>query len=100
MRRYSAPVAFNNFKNSLKSRGSRIVAIGDLTEKFERLKPLGGSFRQPVCAVALALAELVRVHHRTIDLDVVRGGHGRGGWWARDDSNIRPLPCQGSALTN
>jgi hypothetical protein len=22
------------------------------------------------------------------------------GWWARDDSNIRPLPCQGSALTN
>ena len=21
-------------------------------------------------------------------------------WWARGDSNARPLPCQGSALTN
>src|SRR6185437_2397029 len=21
-------------------------------------------------------------------------------WWAREDSNFRPLPCQGSALTN
>ena len=25
---------------------------------------------------------------------------GRGFWWARRDSNSRPLPCQGSALTN
>ena len=23
-----------------------------------------------------------------------------GRWWARGDSNARPLPCQGSALTN
>ena len=23
-----------------------------------------------------------------------------GSWWARGDSNARPLPCQGSALTN
>src|ERR1035438_850734 len=23
-----------------------------------------------------------------------------GQWWARGDSNARPLPCQGSALTN
>ena len=26
--------------------------------------------------------------------------YGSVGWWARENSNLRPLPCQGSALTN
>ena len=30
----------------------------------------------------------------------VQGNAERLGWWACADSNCRPLPCQGSALTN
>jgi hypothetical protein len=39
---------FSNFKNSLKSLGSRIVAIHDLSEKFQRRQAFRGRAAAPI----------------------------------------------------
>jgi hypothetical protein len=75
MRRYLAPFEFSNFKNSLKSRGSRIVAIGDLTEELERLEALGGTSREPELAVLGWSMEAYDFHGGSIEANGVRKIH-------------------------
>jgi hypothetical protein len=101
-----------------------VVPTGDLTttQAEERsaacreLFPAYEVFRQKFGAVAQGLAhpEQVYTQERKAQEGVLQTaerlqlthracGAGDGAeikWWAREDSNFRPLPCQGSALTN
>ena len=57
MTKYSTLLEFNNLKNSLKSGGSRIVAIDNLTQEFKCLHALLGGTRAPVVAFGLGIIE-------------------------------------------
>src|SRR5262249_35833615 len=64
---------FSNFKNSLKSRGSWIVAIVDLAQELEILHPLMWRARQPILPVAVLIfepiySECVAIHAQSIDV--------------------------------
>ena len=74
-RRHLAPFEFSNFKNSLKSRGSRIVAKGDLTEKLERLKALLWTSREPIVAVVGWGMEVYYLDGAAIETNIVWSVH-------------------------
>lgn len=55
--RYSTRSEFSNLKNSLKSLGSWIVAIVDLSKELEGAQPLGGRAGAPIVAVVARVAQ-------------------------------------------
>src|SRR4051812_17555724 len=75
MSRYSADFEFNNFKNSLKSRGSRIVAIGDLAQQFEGFEAFGGGLGHPVLAIVRLILDAPDLQHATLEAIPVRHIH-------------------------
>lgn len=69
------PIEFNNFKNSLKSLGSRIVAIRNLAKNFEGFEAFVGSFRKPVLPVVGFTGQVRSFRYAAIQLVFVRQIH-------------------------
>src|SRR5690242_12990134 len=75
MSTYSADFEFNNFKNSLKSRGSRIVAIGDLAQQFEGFEAFGGGLGHPVLPVVRFVFHATHFEYAAIEPVVLGDVH-------------------------
>src|ERR1039457_6551005 len=75
MTRYSTSCEFNNLKNSLKSGGSRIVAIVDLPHELEGFQSFQGCLGLPIRLLVRIVGKRVHTESAPIQPEGVHGYH-------------------------